>query len=292
MRRVAFLTASCMIAGRAETRDDHWEHDLEFPPLRVGCAGAGIELEAVVWDDPALAIDRFDAFVVGTTWDYPEKPARFGERLAAIAERRPLFNPLPTLRWNLHKSYLRDLAACGVAVVPTLWRQRADAESIHRAFDELDAEEIVVKPVVGAGAWRQVRLGRGDTLPPAEELPPAETMVQPFLPAVASEGEYSLVFFGRRFSHCALKVPVAGDYRVQSIFGGTEVPCQPSEAELATARAVVDAVEGPLLYARVDMVRHDGKLLLMELELVEPYLYPEQGPDMGTAFAAALAESL
>ena len=36
----------------------------------------------------------------------------------------------------------------------------------------------------------------------------------------------------------------------------------------------------------------DGRLALMELELIEPYLYPEQGPGMGTRFASALKARL
>ena len=47
------------------------------------------------------------------------------------------------------------------------------------------------------------------------------------------------------------------------------------------------------LYARVDMVRGlDGELALMELEIIEPYLYPEQGPDLGEVFVEALKEKL
>ena len=36
----------------------------------------------------------------------------------------------------------------------------------------------------------------------------------------------------------------------------------------------------------------DGELLVMELELVEPYLYPEQGPELGARFGEALARRL
>jgi len=36
----------------------------------------------------------------------------------------------------------------------------------------------------------------------------------------------------------------------------------------------------------------DGNLALMELELIEPYLYPEQGPGMGERFADALVRLL
>ena len=282
-----------MLKGHPNLRKDHWEHDYEFAPLHAACAHRGIELHAVVWDDPDFVIEEFDACVIGTTWDYTDKAEAFLAALERFASRRPLFNSLSIVRWNLNKTYLRELADKGVPTVPTLWRERADSETIERAFDELGVDEIVVKPVVGASAWRQVRHKRGQMLPPSEELPPAATMIQPFLNTVTTEGEYSFLFFDRSFSHCARKMPLAGDYRVQTMFGGHEVVYLPNPSELAVAERVLNAVDSPLLYARVDMLRQaSGELALMELELVEPYLYPEQGPNVGESFAVALERML
>ena len=36
----------------------------------------------------------------------------------------------------------------------------------------------------------------------------------------------------------------------------------------------------------------DGALRLMELELIEPYLYPLEGPELGPRLAAAIAKRL
>jgi len=290
---VAFLTAACMLEGHPELRTDHWEHDREFNPMRAACAARDIDLKCVVWDEPGLDPEVFEAFVIGTTWDYAERPDAFLATLERFADRRPLFNPLPVVRWNLKKTYLKELAAKGVPVVTTLWRERADAETIETAFDTLGVDEIVIKPAVGASAWRQTRLKRGDSLPPATDLPPAETMLQPFLPAAATEGEFSFLFFDGVFSHCAQKIPEDGDYRVQSMYGAREQAYEPNAAELDLAQSVVDAIGESLLYARVDMMRElDNRLAVMELELIEPYLYPDQGPGMGERFAAALERML
>ncbi len=287
--RVAFLTASCMLPGHANLREDYWEHDREFIPLSLACLNHGIELVPVIWDDPRLNIESFDACVIGTTWDYAEQPDAFLSVLRAISTRRPLFNPIQIVEWNLRKTYLQDLASRQVRVVPTLWRDRADAVTIANAFDELSVDEIVVKPVVGASAWRQARIKRGEAIPPAVDLPPDRAMIQPYLHAAADEGEFSFLFFDRQFSHCVRKIPRDGDYRVQSMYGGREEIHQPSEGELREAQDVVNAIATPLLYARVDMMRDlDGHLALMELELIEPYLYPDQGPGMGEMFARAL----
>ncbi|MDP6425258.1 MAG: hypothetical protein QGG14_10975 [Planctomycetota bacterium] len=290
---IAFLTAACVFDGHPDLREDYWEHDLEFLPLRTACRAHGIELHATVWDDPSLDPDAFEAIVIGTTWDYPERPEAFLATLERLAARVPLFNPLPVVTWNLRKTYLKDLAAKGAPVVRTLWCERADTATIAAAFDELESDEIIVKPEVGASAWRQARVRRGMALPPASALPPGRTMIQPFLPAVISEGELSFIFFGSVFSHCARKMPSVGDYRVQSMYGGRECVHEPSVRELDLAKSVIAAVGETLLYARVDMLRDpSGGLVLLELELIEPYFYPEQGVGMGDAFAAALQRLL
>jgi glutathione synthase/RimK-type ligase-like ATP-grasp enzyme len=282
-----------MLPGRPETRDDHWELDFELEPIRAACAQRGIAVELAVWDDPALDPRAHDAWFVGTPWDYTRRPAQFLDVLARIEGARPLFNPLAIVRWNSEKTYLADLAARGAPSIPTVWGERADHATIARAFDELACDEVVVKPLVGASAWRQSRVRRGEPLPAADELPLARCLIQPYLPSVAEEGEYSFLFFGGEFSHVAQKVPARGDYRVQSRFGAREHVHVPSPAEIALARRVVDAVGVELLYARVDMVRApDGGLVVMELELIEPYLYPEQGPRMGELFAEALERRL
>lgn len=97
-------------------------------------------------------------------------------------------------------------------------------------------------------------------------------MCQPFLPQI-SEGEISLIYFNKQFSHALLKVPKAGEFRVQEEFGGAIIPMKPDEKLLATGNKIIAAVSDDLLYARVDLVPFDNHYALMELELIEPALY-------------------
>lgn len=290
MIRTAFLTASCMIEGTPGAREDAWEHTLEMAALKPACAEAGIDLVEAVWDDPGFDPRGFDAIVVGTCWDYMQQPERFLAALERFAAASPLFNPVETIRWNADKSYLADLEARGIPGIPTVWAERADEAAVVRAFDAFPgSDSLVIKPRVGGGAWRQARVSRGQPLPPAGELPPGACLIQPFLPAAEREGETTLLFFDRAFSHALVKRPKAGDYRTQSIYGATEAAVEPEAEAVETAAAALDAVEGDLLYARVDLMRReDGRFAVMELELIEPYFYPEQGPDLGRLFAAGL----
>lgn len=285
---VAYLSCSGTMPRSPHRREDAFEHDLAIGVLGLGLHHAGRSIEPVQWDAPHAGWDRYEAAVVGTTWDYAQRPDAFAAALQRIAGEVPLYNPCGTLLWNAHKRYLLDLEARGCATVPTLWLDHVDEAACRAAFDTLEATRLVIKPQVGAGAWRQVMLARGDAWPDAAQLPPGAAMVQPFMPAIVSEGEYSFLFFNRRYSHAVRKRAAPGDYRIQSSFGGQDEPVVPSSSDIAAAEQVLDAVAGPLLYARVDMVRDNvGMLRLMELELIEPFLYPLHEPAMGHRFADA-----
>src|SRR5262249_28001201 len=113
------------------------------------------------------------------------------------------------------------------------------------------------------------------------------------IPAIATEGEFSFLFADNDFSHALLKRPKAGDYRIQEIFGGTNHAHEPAAGDLRAARAVLEALDAPPLYARVDLVRgEDGRLLVMELAVIEPSLFTAEGPQMGAMLARALKRRL
>ncbi|MEP2550781.1 MAG: hypothetical protein ABJH26_05745, partial [Marinomonas sp.] len=154
---------------------------------------------------------------------------------------------------------------------------------------EIGADSVVVKRQVGAGAMGQHRFSR-NSMPHAGWSLGHAAMIQPFLPQIASEGELSLIFIDGEFSHALLKRAAKGEYRIQSLYGGYEEAVTPDAKDIKAARGILALLPfAPPLYARIDMVRSDaGKLLLMEAEMIEPYLYPEQGPNLGANLAAAI----
>ena len=223
--------------------------------------------------------------IVGTTWDYWDHHDAFLETLKRIETSTRLFNSAALVQWNSHKGYLRSLEAKGARLIPTLWVDQVDAASAADAFTQLGSEDLVFKRQVGAGADGQYRLSPTRALPDM----PHPMMVQPFLSRIQEEGEFSFIFIDGRFSHALLKTAKSGDYRIQSTYGGQETPITPDQADLADAEAVLKFLDETPLYARVDMLRGgDGRLLLMELELIEPYLYPLEGPDLGPMMADAI----
>ncbi len=237
-------------------------------------------------DDANVDWSQYEAAIVGTTWDYTRRPAEFLSAIHSIAAKTQVLNSPQVIEWNMQKQYLQDLQNAGCATIPTKWFGQLSEEQCREAFDDFACDTIVVKPQIGAGAWRQVKLARQDPWPELSKLPVGPAMVQPFQEKVVSEGEYSFLFFGRQYSHAVLKKPALGDYRIQSAYGGQDQPYCPTDSELQAAHSVLTYVDHDLLYARVDMIRSSsGQLLLIELEVIEPYLYPLHAPQMGHLFA-------
>lgn len=237
----------------------------------------GFRVDAAVWDDPAVDWPSYDAVVVRSCWDYHLAPARFLSWVDGLDHAGvTVWNPPALLRWNADKHYLIDLERAGLPVVPTAWLHRADAGRLPQFLEGLGWPEVVMKPAVSASAFRTVRVRR-DRRPEAlaaarHILAHGDLLVQPFLDAVVSTGEWALMFFDGVFSHAVVKRPADGDFRVQQEWGGRETAATPASATLEVAQRAV-AHAGPSLYARVDGVAHEGRFLVMELELIEPFLF-------------------
>ena len=102
-------------------------------------------------------------------------------------------------------------------------------------------------------------------------------LVQPFADSIERQGEWSLMLFAGELSHTVLKRPAPGEYRVQREWGGTSQREEPDEDLMGVATRALQVLDRMPLYARVDLVRWNGSPHLMELELIEPQLFLENG---------------
>ncbi|WP_027441438.1 hypothetical protein [Ponticaulis koreensis] len=286
--KIAYLSAYSVLPENPNRRSDAYEHDLQFACLSEPLVAAGHELVVVQWDRADVDWAQFDAALIGATWDYTDKREAFLARLEEIeALGVPVFNPSFLVRWNSRKTYLRELEDKGIACIPTIWADCPTAHELEAAFDTLNSQRIVVKRQVGAGAGGQILINRDDPL--SDYAYPA--MIQPFMSSIQQEGEFSFIMIDGELSHALIKRAKTGDYRIQSAYGGYEEPIVPSADDLAAANSVLAVLDEMPLYARVDMIRgNDGHLLLMELELIEPYLYPEQSDELGVILCRALCK--
>lgn len=289
---IAFLACATTVPSSGERRGDAFEHDLMIAAIAPALTKRGLELRVIDWEAPLEEFEGVALAMLGTTWNYWDKAEAFLEKLEAIeASGVRLCNPPDLVRWNITKTYLQELEANGARTIPTLWREIVTAKGVQEALDVFECDRVVVKRQIGAGADGQELVGR-TSLPGPDWVFDQPAMLQPYLPAIVREGELSFIFIDGAFSHALVKRAADGDYRIQSLYGGREEVYEPSAEDIACAQAIVDAVpfETPL-YARIDMLRmEDGALAVMEAELIEPYLYPEQGLLLGERLAEAIAK--
>lgn len=289
MKKIAYLASRVTLPGSPIRRTDAFEHDFMMDALRGPFEARGFQVEDVAWDDAKADWSSYAAAIIGTTWDYWDRLDEFLAALERIEGQTRLFNGSALVRWNARKTYLRELETKGAKLIPTLWLDVADEAAAKAAFDTLGSDDLVFKRQVGAGAKDQHRLKRGEPIPELRH----PMMVQPFLKMIQDEGELSFIFIDGEFCHALVKRAQPGDYRIQSTYGGREEKITPSADDLAAARAIIGTLEEAPLYGRVDMLRGpDGGLLLMELEVIEPYLYPIEGPELGERLARGVARRL
>jgi hypothetical protein len=264
---------------------------LAYAPLRA----LGWDVEAIPWRRPGVDWSRFRIVVIRSTWDNQHAPAAF---LAALDQIRQsgarLENPLDLVRWNLEKTYLRDLEQRGVPIVPTVWGSEVGRVDESALRERLVADEVVLKPLIGANADHTYRLAPGSPAwaEAAATFELRAFLAQPFLPGVVTEGEYSLFFFAGQFSHAVLKTPRPSDFRVQEEHGGRIRSISPACELMAAGEGAMAAIGQVPLYARADFIRlGQGGFVLMELELIEPSLYLRMDEGAAERFASAVDRS-
>lgn len=263
--------------------------------LREALGRRGCEAASVVWDEGGVDWGKADLCLVRSTWDYHDKYEEFLVWTHRVETATTLHNPADLIAWNSDKRYLRELGEAGVPTVPTLWVERGADVDLAALLADRGWEEAVVKPVVDLGAknLRRVRDGGEAQDALTAVLSRQEAMVQPFLPSLESEGELSLIYIEGDFSHAVRKHPAAGDFRVQSIWGGTVAATEAGSEHAEVAERALGQLEKPPLYARVDLVTDlDDNPALIELELIEPNLYLSADPGSADRLADAAVRLL
>ncbi len=258
--------------------------DGESDTLVTALAECGVEAAWAVWDDPSVDWTAADLVAVRSTWDYYRRAPEF---LAWARSLPRLLNGAAIFEWNADKAYLCSLAAADVPVVPTqLLDDQTLVPGLAAALKEWGT--VVIKPATGAGGVGVCVVSSPHDAS-LEGLVAAPWVVQPLVGSVRTTGETSVYVFGGLATAQVRKVPADGEIRVNELYGGSLHAVAVSEEHRALAESAV-AVATFLLgqrvdYARVDVLEYDGRLVVSELELIEPSLYLDIVPDNATRFA-------
>ncbi|MGY1769634.1 ATP-grasp domain-containing protein [Blastococcus sp. SYSU D00813] len=286
-----------LVAGCADAAG----RDEDEPLLLAALADAGLTAAPADWADAGVDWAAADLVVVRSTWDYAPRRDEFLAWARRVAAGTTVLNPVEVLAWNTDKRYLAELAAAGLAVVPTAWA--TTAAELPEAL-AVGAGDVVVKPVVSAGARDTARFAPGEREQAAafaRRLLDAgwPVMVQPYLDRLDAEGETGLVYLDGAYSHAFGKGALLaggplgpGLFAEETITARTATDEQRSLGDAVLAAVQARTPETPL-YARVDLAPGpDGRPLLLELELTEPSLFLTVGDGAAQRLAAAIAARL
>jgi glutathione synthase/RimK-type ligase-like ATP-grasp enzyme len=253
--------------------------------LMDALAGAGAMAVSAVWSDANIDWCQFSAVVIRTCWDYHLRLEEFLAWIKFLKERDiRVINHPDLIRWNSDKRYLREFAAKHIAIPETVWINPEEEADVAQICAERGWEEAVAKPIVSASAYGTERRNHGPVRGPM--------MIQQYLPAIETAGEWSLIYFDGQFSHAVRKRPRPSDFRVQKDHGGSVDVATPSPGLTQFADAALRELPHPATFARVDLVEQDGKVYLMEMEVIEPELFLNHVPKSAHRFASSILKAL
>jgi glutathione synthase/RimK-type ligase-like ATP-grasp enzyme len=282
-KRLALITWSGLPHGTESER-------LILPHL----AAAGVETEIVDWRSSSHDFSKFDLIVLRSCWDYHLRVSEFIDWLQRVAQATPVLNAVDTVLWNYNKFYLREVEALGVEIAPTVFVNGTGRIASSEWHQIRSWKKSVVKPAVSASAHKTWLFESGAVPDEAElksKMEGEPFLIQQFIPEIETHGEISFIYIDGAYSHAVLKRPAAGDFRVQKEHGGSAELFHPDSSFLDQANQIAAKVAQvrDSLYCRIDAVARDGKLVLMELELIEPELFSGLAEGAAEKFAEAIA---
>ena len=257
----------------------------------------GVLVEAAIWDDPSVDWSAYSDVVIRSCWGYHLKPKEFLSWLTILERAGTIVhNPVDVIRRNMEKTYLKELQEDGISIVPSLWLASGDKVHIADLLLSQGWQKAVIKPVISASAYQTSIISLQEEAEAqamlSNLLNSGAVIIQEFAEEIRTKGEWSLIFFNKEYSHSVIKRPQQDDFRVQWEHGGTSAAAVPAPSFVTQAQTIIEMIDAPLLYARVDGVERDGQLLLMELELIEPFLFFGYNQKAPLSFASALIEFL
>lgn len=284
----------------------HLREDEQALPQLLEKSGITVELQA--WNDESVDWDNAGVCILRSLGDYDSKSEKFLEWAKSI---KRLMNPIDIISWNKDRHFLKDLAAEGINIVPTIWLESGlhlSKIQVHSRFPA--AGDFVVKPAVYTGGVDVGRYcansvaSRGEAIEHAMNLlsDGYSVMVQKYLDEIDHKGEISLIYFNGLLSHVVEKEPILHS----SYSYGDSVPMEEykkiditpeiwefSEKVRAALHKKITATAGHdilPLYARIDIVPDDdGGFYLMDASLIDSRLYFNAGEEFIEKFANAIA---
>lgn len=283
---ITYLDKGAYNTSTVESEDDKLLHFLK---------GKGLNVDLVIWNNPHINWEDYPLAILKSPWDYFDLIQDFYTWLKRLETKKvKLLNPIEVVRWNSDKRYLKEIEADGLKIIPSVFINKQDRVTLKHYFEKFNTNRLIVKPCISGGAKNTFKITINDIdaveLQLNQLIQEENFIIQPFLPEILENGEWSFIFFNGTYSHSLIKKAKPGDFRVQPAHGGSVHPQSPNHELIAIAQQYVDLFAKNCLYARVDGTFVNGEFLLMELELIEPFLFLNTAPENYERYYKALMD--
>jgi glutathione synthase/RimK-type ligase-like ATP-grasp enzyme len=274
---------------------DNWI-DADSVPLAKSLEKLGCEVVSVPWDDSSVDWAQYDLLIMQSPWSVWNDLSSFAKWLDHIQTIGiETFNPMSLLRTGLDKVYLIELAASGIATVPTTYLRpgattsSADLKDHLRSLvpaEKFSRRSIVVKPASSGGSLRTAEYDRehlSDAVEHVRELHALDmnVLIQPYIQTIDTLREVGVITIGEEISHAISKQAILQAGSSDRAFHPDARPYRqltsPQREQIVTTRAAflelsstASAVPSSL---RLDFLfdpADSERLLLLEIESVAP----------------------
>lgn len=250
----------------------------------------GMDPQIAVWDDPEVDWEEAGLSVILTVTDFADR----AEEFFTWAESVPtLLNNPQILRWTSDKHSLRDLEERGMPTIKTTWLEPEANLSKHQIHTRMPAGgDFVVKSSRSSNRHTTGRYTAVDARSRAAAIEHAmnilnrgnAALVQRYVQSIDHRGEISLIYFNGLLSHsvekeAVLQTEADPGSRPRSRAYTHEVTQEErhlgEDVRAALHRYIRDFTgrDHLLLYARIDLVENQGKLEVLEVNLMDVTLY-------------------
>lgn len=279
------------------------DKDTESILLEKALKQRGISSTIVNWEDPTIDWSEAPLSISRTTSSYVFNPEAFFNWAKKVEKTSTLWNTSQTMEWNHHKRYLIELQKKGIPMPETMLFPQNSELSISEIKEMIPWDDFVIKPCLGVGSGGLKRFNKESTELEKHfrelnkvgfhteyswggvDFIPCDTLVQPYLPEITEVGEASLLFYGGEFSHSVIKKVKSGDYRAHPVWGAEVSNYVASDMEIELGYRVLDVSGYPTEFARLDMIPARSGPVLIEVELIDPFMFFDHVPNTENAYA-------
>lgn len=269
----------------------------------------GYEVKPIIWNSSIDSLQEFDLIIVRSPWDYKdndENKSRFMQWIGDLEQAGlRVANPAKFMQWLLDKHYLQHISEEGIAVIPTQYYEKGSSINLLEQFEKQG--QFVIKPCISAGGMGLYHIKTAydankyqDEL--KDKMQTCSYMLQDFIQEITSNGEWSLIFLGGKYSHALHKKPGPNSILVHAEKGGSlSFSYPPKQNIIDFANAVYEKVFSAfskatqfecdpnlVLYLRLDIIETNAGPVLIECEGVEPELFFRAKPKSEITFCKAI----